>query len=437
MDCGIAREALSAVMDGEAPGPAGLDAHLAACPACTTWQAQASRIGRLAAISAAEPGPDLTSLVLAGVSLPRPARGRSALRVALLVVAVAQVLVGAVELLATGPMPMMSMQGHVQHETSAFNLALGVVLLRVAADPARARAQLPLLASLVGVLAAISAVDLAHSSVGWQRLATHVPVLLGLLLTLVLSRTGTDRRSGTTRPRGAGQTWRLLMDSRTRRTTAVGALVLGGLLTGVGSAAAHVTAQPSTAAQGGFTKIAFRVPNEQDKAATNSVEVSLPADHPIASVATRALPGWTVKVDKSALAKPVKTDDGEVTEAVSKITWSGGRIGPGSFEDFEVSLGPLPTDTSTLVFKAIQTYDNGDVVRWIDTAKPGGAEPEHPAPTLALTPKATAEPVATKASVADSTSDSTGVLLGGIATVLAVVAAVFSVLAWRRSRESA
>ncbi len=45
------------------------------------------------------------------------------------------------------------------------------------------------------------------------------------------------------------------------------------------------------------------------------------------------------------------------------------------FEDFTVSLGPLPTNTDRLVFKAIQTYSNGDVVRWIDTPTPGGAGP--------------------------------------------------------------
>ncbi len=81
--------------------------------------------------------------------------------------------------------------------------------------------------------------------------------------------------------------------------------------------------------------------------------------------------------------KPVTTDDGQVTEAVSKITWSGGTIKPGEFQQFPVSMGPLP-DTKEIVFKALQTYSDGTVVRWIETASAGGAEPEHPAPVVTL-----------------------------------------------------
>jgi hypothetical protein len=37
-----------------------------------------------------------------------------------------------------------------------------------------------------------------------------------------------------------------------------------------------------------------------------------------------------------------------------------------------------------IVFKALQTYSDGEIVRWIDTPTAGGGEPEHPAPTLKL-----------------------------------------------------
>jgi periplasmic copper chaperone A len=55
-----------------------------------------------------------------------------------------------------------------------------------------------------------------------------------------------------------------------------------------------------------------------------------------------------------------------------------------------VSVGPLPSDVDSLVFKALQTYDNGEVVRWIEEETPGGAEPERPAPVLKLTKDAAA-----------------------------------------------
>ena len=222
-----------------------------------------------------------------------------------------------------------------------------------------------------------------------------------------------------------------------KRLGVLGSIVLGGLLAVTGSAYAHVTAQPSTATQGSYTKIAFRVPNEEDNASTVKLEVTFPADHPVASVQTRAVPGWTAQIDKTKLVTPLKSDDGPITEAVSKITWTGGKIGSDGFEEFEVSLGPLPTDTDKLVFKAVQTYDNGDVVRWIDTSAPGAAEPAHPAPTVELTPKAATAAAITPTASTSSTSDSSLPLVFGIlGVVIGLAAGVLAMLALRRTRSA-
>jgi len=142
---------------------------------------------------------------------------------------------------------------------------------------------------------------------------------------------------------------------------------------------------PNQAPKGGFVKVSFRVPNERDDSGTTKLEVSFPADHPIPSVAVRPVPGWTYAVAKTKLAQPIKSDDGDVTEAVTKITWTGGPIKPGEFQEFDVSLGPLPDDVDQLVVKALQTYASGEVVRWIEEAQPGASEPDHPAPVLQLT----------------------------------------------------
>jgi periplasmic copper chaperone A len=61
------------------------------------------------------------------------------------------------------------------------------------------------------------------------------------------------------------------------------------------------------------------------------------------------------------------------------------QVKPGQFREFDVSLGPLPK-TDRIVFKALQTYSDGDIVRWIDVPQDGQAEPEHPAPVLKLPP---------------------------------------------------
>lgn len=169
------------------------------------------------------------------------------------------------------------------------------------------------------------------------------------------------------------------------RAATVAALAGSAVLLAAVPAFAHVTVQPSTAAKGSYSTVNLKVPNEEDSASTVKVEVFLPTDHPIASVSVQPVPGWTAQVATSKLATPLKTDDGTVTQAVSEITWSGGKIAPGQFQQFPVSFGPLPDNTGALSFKTLQTYDNGDVVRWIDLPEAGQPEPEHPAPTLVLT----------------------------------------------------
>src|SRR5439155_20756109 len=86
----------------------------------------------------------------------------------------------------------------------------------------------------------------------------------------------------------------------------------------------------------------------------------------------------------------IKSHNTEITEAVSTVTWTanpGVRIGPGEFEEFEVSAGPLP-ETDKLIIPATQTYDSGKVVEWKDQpAAAGQPEPEHPAPALAVQAK--------------------------------------------------
>jgi uncharacterized protein YcnI len=184
------------------------------------------------------------------------------------------------------------------------------------------------------------------------------------------------------------------------RSLAVGALGLAGLLAAAAPAAAHVSVQPGQAEQGGYAAVEFRVPNERDDAGTTKVEINLPEDKPLTSVRTRALPGWTSAVEKKQLPQPITSHGKQITEFVAKVTWTanpGTKINPGSYEDFSVSMGTLPTDTDQLVFKALQTYESGEVVRWIDVPAPGAAEPEHPAPVLKLVPKGGASPSAVPA----------------------------------------
>jgi periplasmic copper chaperone A len=230
--------------------------------------------------------------------------------------------------------------------------------------------------------------------------------------------------------------------SQLRRIGAVTAGAAALVLALAGPASAHVTVNPNTAAQGAYTKVSFRVPTESDTASTTRLEVDLPTDTPIASVAIKPLPGWTATTAKTKLTTPIKDDDGEITEAVTKITWTaaaGSEIKPGQFQEFDVSLGPLPATVNQIVFKALQTYSDGSIVRWIDEPAGDGSEPDHPAPVLKLTAAAAATDAPAAAAVtARSTApaaktSNAGSVWGIAALIVAVLALLTGVLAFRRA----
>ncbi|WP_020138402.1 YcnI family protein [Streptomyces sp. 351MFTsu5.1] len=228
-----------------------------------------------------------------------------------------------------------------------------------------------------------------------------------------------------------------------RRAGAATALAAVGVLAAAGVASAHVTVHPESYAKGATDGVlTFRVPNEEDTASTTKVQVYLPTDHPVLGVLVSPRDGWSAKVTTTKLKKPVKTDDGTITEAVSEITWTGGRIGAGQFEDFDVAFGQLPDDTGQLAFKTLQTYSDGKTVRWIEQATSGDDEPENPAPVLKLTAKDAdtggSVPVTAKSAVSEtpsaSRSDSTarGIGVAGLVVgVLGLAAAVFAVVRGR------
>ncbi|MET9884626.1 YcnI family protein [Streptomyces sp. NPDC006430] len=172
---------------------------------------------------------------------------------------------------------------------------------------------------------------------------------------------------------------------KTSHVSFAAALAAGTVLVLSGTAFAHVSVQPGEAAKGGYATINFKVPNERDNASTTQLEVNFPTDQPLTSVMPQDVPGWTVTVEKSKLDKPLTVHGKQINEAVTKVTWSGGKIEPGKFQQFPVSVGKLPESTDQMVFKAIQTYDNNEVVRWIEETKEGAAEPQNPAPVLKLT----------------------------------------------------
>jgi uncharacterized protein YcnI len=212
-------------------------------------------------------------------------------------------------------------------------------------------------------------------------------------------------------------------------------------------AQAHVTVQPGSAEGGGFSVVAFRVPNERDSASTTQVRVTLPEDQPIGSVQTTPVPGWKITTATRKLDQPIEMFGEQLDTVVSEVTWTAtaGGIRPRQFQDFDLSLGQLP-ESGEMVFNALQTYSNGEKVNWNQVSADPSVEPEHPAPTLTITPAAAEngsgstsqgsqagqDEQVTPTAQGENGSDSIlPLLLSGAAVVLSLVAVI---LAWRRGR---
>ena len=176
------------------------------------------------------------------------------------------------------------------------------------------------------------------------------------------------------------------MNHRPRRWRILAGLaVVGGVVLAAGPASAHVEVDPASAPKGATTTFSFRVPTEETTASTVRLDVQFPTNHPFANVLVQTKPGWTFTTESAPLPKPITTDDGTFTSAVTEVTWvaTNGGVPPGAFDLFTV-FATLP-NAGSVTFKAIQTYSNGDVVRWIELPAKGAPKPEHPAPTLTLT----------------------------------------------------
>jgi uncharacterized protein YcnI len=233
------------------------------------------------------------------------------------------------------------------------------------------------------------------------------------------------------------------MGTPLRAALAAAAATAVAVLGFASAASAHITIQGGPATAGGDARIAFVVPTESDTASTTKLEVAFPTDKPIPSVLTTPVAGWTATVDTTKLATPIKTDEGDVSEVVSKVTWTANSpdsaIKPGQFLEFPVSLGSLP-DTDKLIFKALQTYSDGNVVRWIDEPTTNGKEPEHPAPVLNLTKEAASPApsgVAVTPVAAKSTSDGTARTFAILGAVLGLLGLVLGAIALVRTRRPA
>jgi uncharacterized protein YcnI len=204
-----------------------------------------------------------------------------------------------------------------------------------------------------------------------------------------------------------------------RKVAIVGAIVAGVVALVAGPAFAHVEIERDGAVSaGGVVAVTLHVPNEEAGAGTVKIELVFPGSPTLKTAEAGAVDGWTATVQKS------------VTGAVTSITWVGGPLTGKQEGSFPLSIGNVPNGVDTVDFKALQTYDDGTVVRWIEPTPAGGEEPEHPAPVLTVRG---ASPTHDEASTSTSSSDS-GISTAAIVAIVAGVVVVLAILGFVLSR---
>jgi uncharacterized protein YcnI len=235
------------------------------------------------------------------------------------------------------------------------------------------------------------------------------------------------------------------------KARALAILSLVGALVAPAGASAHISLHPNTIPAGAFATLELRVPGEQQGAHVTKVAVLFPSG--FTGVDYQGVPGWSTRVIESKLAHPIQEDGETIDSEVSEIVWSwsgpAGEVSNGQFIDFPLSLAiPEDANGSSLQFKAVQNYSNGQVVHWIDPSLLA----EHPSPRINVTAKGgviedvagdeagpapgqTASPVSTsRPATSASSSDVASKGLGIAALVLGALGLAVGLLALVRSR---
>ncbi len=159
-------------------------------------------------------------------------------------------------------------------------------------------------------------------------------------------------------------------------------VLLIGVLAFAVPAGAHVRLLPAEAPAGAFTELEVNVPNESRDRATTKVEVRFPPG--FTYVLYQPIAGWSVDVKMAKLIKPITVDGQTIAERVSGVTWTAqsdrAAIKPDQLQAFPIGLQVPGQPGDTLTFRALQTYEGGQVVRWTGAPTSGS-----PAPRIVVT----------------------------------------------------
>lgn len=197
-NCDRWREAISARADSEDPSIelSLIDAHLALCPACTTYAADIASTRSAFRIAAAPTMPDLSDAVVKRLAA-QDRRSWSVARGLLAVVAL-QILAFALPVLLLGDEE--GTPSHGARHLGAFTVAYAIGILYVAFRPARARAMLPTAAVLMAALVISGIVGVIDGATTFVNELSHLPELLSAPLLWLVARPTPSNPAPSRRP---------------------------------------------------------------------------------------------------------------------------------------------------------------------------------------------------------------------------------------------
>lgn len=145
----------------------------------------------------------------------------------------------------------------------------------------------------------------------------------------------------------------------------IGTTLVISFLFSASSAFAHVVVKPNQVGVAVFQTFTVGVPNEKNNP---TVAVRLVIPEGLKSVSPNVKPGWHIDIKR--------TGEGENSK-VTEISWTGGAIPQGQRDEFLFSA-QVPAEETTLVWKAYQTYEDGEVVAWDQKSSGGHDDGIHP-----------------------------------------------------------
>lgn len=186
-------------------------------------------------------------------------------------------------------------------------------------------------------------------------------------------------------------------------------------------AASHVDLRPKQAPGGTATRFKLEVENERPDARTREIVMLVPAGVTVRT--RRSSAGWRLRLRAQRL---------------TLVAPQGGSLEGHDARSFPISMALPDRPGERLVFKVLQKYDSGEVVRWI-----GPAAAQDPAPRVRIRASAMPDPRPAPAQEAASESPSTTAdgegggsgLVVAVAAAGAVGLAVGAIIAARRRRK--